>query len=283
MWLFESYDFDFRVMSSVDFEGDLSEHYDVIVLPSGTTRCRMMEGLSPSLHDGSWRWAYGVGETGLRELRRFVETGGTLVAIGSAVETARELFGLPIEPVLPKLPPRFQARSAPTDWRPSVPAEAVDRVVTETSQSPAALAKIIEERVVEPTSVFYGPGSLLDQELDVSHPVADGMPERWPVFFRHDQAYRLKPSFEVRAQVVTRYPDEGDLVESGWLLGGERLRDQANVVSFEVSEGSVVTLGSQLDFRAQTPATFKILFNAIVQGPAEAMSPPAIAGLEREK
>ena len=45
----------------------------------------------------------------------------------------------------------------------------------------------------------------------------------------------------------------------------------------------LVTLGSQLDFRAQTPATFKILFNAIVQGPAEAMSPPAIAGLEREK
>ena len=84
---------------------------------------------------------------------------------------------------------------------------------------------------------FYCPGSLLEQEYNPNHPIAFGMPERWPVFFRHDQAYRLKPDFEITSEVVSKYPDEEDLVASGWLLGGELLRDQANVVAFGRREG----------------------------------------------
>ena len=95
------------------------------------------------------------------------------------------------------------------------------------------------------------------------------MPEEWPVFFRFDQAYRLLPSFETPAEVVSRYPDEDDMVASGWLLGDEFLREQANVVSFEVGDGTAVTMGSQIAFRTQTRATFKLLFNAIFHGPAE--------------
>ena len=126
--------------------------------------------------------------------------------------------------------------------------------------------------VVDPTSVFYCPGSLLKQEYDPKHPIAYGMPAEWPVFFRFDQAYRLKPSFDIAAQVISRYPDAKDMVASGWLLGDELLRDQANVVSFKVGRGTVVTMGSQIAFRAQTRATFKLLFNAIFQGPAEKVS-----------
>ena len=39
-----------------------------------------------------------------------------------------------------------------------------------------------------------------------------------------------------------------------------------DVVAFDVGKGSVVALGSQVDFRTQTPATFKLLFNALVLG-----------------
>ena len=111
------------------------------------------------------------------------------------------------------------------------------------------------------------------------HPVAFGMPTRWPVFFRHDQAYRLKPSFDVRTDVVSKYPDEEDLIASGWLLGGELLRDQANVIAFELGRGSVVALGSQVEFRTQTEATFKLLFNALVQGPADELTASELARL----
>ena len=146
-------------------------------------------------------------------------------------------------------------------------------------ESPSELVKALESLLVDPISVFYCPGSLLEHEYNVRHPVAFGMPTRWPVFFRHDQAYRLKPSFDVRSDVVSKYPDEEDLVASGWLLGGELLRDQANVIAFELGRGSVVALGSQVEFRTQTEATFKLLFNALVQGPADELTASELARL----
>ena len=94
-----------------------------------------------------------------------------------------------------------------------------------------------------------------------------GMPESWPVFFESDQAYRLRPGFGVETQVVSRYPKE-NLLQSGWLLGEEYLRDQANVLSFRVGKGYVVTYASQIDFRTQPRTTFKLLFNAMFHGPS---------------
>ena len=99
--------------------------------------------------------------------------------------------------------------------------------------------------MIEPESLFFCPGSLLANEFDAAHPVGFGMPARWPVFFESDQAYRLTPGFDVRGEVVARYPASGPILESGWLLGEDLLRDQANVVAFRVGRGYVVTLGER--------------------------------------
>ena len=253
MWLFEQYGLNHRIVSSLDFSGDLSDKYDVIVLPSGTTTDSIVDGLRPLRHDASWRWAHGVGTAGWRKLRQWVLDGGTLVALGSAVSTARELLALPIEPVLPS-----------QGWIEDGPIP---------TQTPAA------PRGPDPTSVFYSPGSLIKQEHDPSHPVGFGMPERWPIFFRFDQAYRLIPSSNIRAAIVSKYPDEADMTASGWLLGEELLRSRANVVSFSVGRGTVVTMGSQIAFRTQPRATFKLLFNAIFQGPATPVDALALGRL----
>jgi hypothetical protein len=50
------------------------------------------------------------------------------------------------------------------------------------------------------------------------------------------------------------------------------LKDQANVVSFRVGKGYVVTYGSQVDFRTQPRATFKLLFNGMFHGPSTPVS-----------
>jgi hypothetical protein len=97
------------------------------------------------------------------------------------------------------------------------------------------------------------------------------MPEEWPIFFRADGAYRLRPSFGIETQVAARYPGQ-NILQSGWLLGEEYLRDQANVVSFRVGSGYVVTFGSQVDFRTQPRATFTMLFNAMFHGPSTPVS-----------
>jgi len=272
-WLFEQYGFQHQRIASTDFKGALSASYDVIVLPSGTSRRTIVSGLDRERHDASWEWAYGVGDAGWQKLGQWVRDGGTLVAIGTAVETAVELLDLPLEKVLPDRPVRF--RPGPPGGAPEGPqiseAEA-NRQLKAAFQSPARLIETLQEKVVDPTSLFYCPGSLLRNQFDPAHPVAYGMPAEWPVFFEHDQAYRLRPGFGMKTEVVARYPKEGPILESGWLLGEDFLRDQANVICFELGRGKVVALGSQVDFRTQPRGTFKLLFNAMFQGAATRVS-----------
>ena len=241
MWVFEQYGFNHRIVSSQDFSGDLAALYDAIVMPDGISRNTVVNGLDPKRNDKDWSWAYGVGDTGWRKLADWVGGGGTLIAIGSAVDTARQLVELPIDPVLPSGGGRGGRGSS--------------------------------------TLLFYCPGSLLQNEFNASHPVAFGMPAAWPVFFESDQAYRLKPSFTIQSEVVARYPKEGAILQSGWLLGEDLLRDQLNVVAFRVGRGYVVTMGTQVDFRAQPRATFKLLFNAMFHGPSTRVAAEEVPAL----
>ena len=279
-WLFEQYGFNHQYVSAGDFAGDLASKYDVIVLPAGTRRDDIVRGLDPARHDkAEWGWAFGVGEEGWSKLRDWVKNGGTLLAIGSATDTARELLDLPIEKALPETNrrARFMAQGRAAAQA-TVPAGEVDRAMREAFSSPARLAAALRDRVIEPTSVFYCPGSLLQNEFDTTNPVAWGMPAAWPVFFESDQAYRIRPGFGIPTEVVGRYPARGAVLQSGWLLGEDLLRDQANVIAFHVGRGYVVTYGSQIDFRAQPRATFKLLFNAMFNGPALTGGPrPATA------
>jgi Zinc carboxypeptidase len=266
MWQLEQYGIDHEIVKAQDFTGDLNQKYDVILLPSGTSKARIVNGLDPKRNDAAeWSWAYGVGESGWAKLKTFVQNGGTLLAIGSAVETTRELLDLPIEKALPEAPPRFGASAPRADD--GVAAGAVERALRDAFSSPARLMQTLRDRVADPTSLFYCPGSLLQNEFDTSNPVAWGMPEAWPVFFETDQAYRLRPGFGVETKVVSRYPRE-HILQSGWLLGEEYLKDQANIVSFRIGKGYVVTYGSQVDFRTQPRATFRLIFNALFHGPS---------------
>ena len=262
LWLLEQYGINHAVMKAQDFAGDLNAQYYVILLPSGITRARIVNGLDQKRNDpAEWGWAAGVGDAGWNKLAEFVRNGGTLLAIGGAVETARALLDLPIESALPARP------GGGGRGRGAGPAENADRVLRDAFSSPARLMQVLRDRVADPDNLFYCPGSLLMNEFDPANPVAWGMPERWPVFFEGDDAYRLRPGFGIETSVVSRYPQE-DILASGWLLGEEYLRDQANVVSFRVGRGFVVTYGSQIDFRTQPRATFKLLFNAIYHGPS---------------
>jgi hypothetical protein len=275
MWMLEQYGINHQVMQASDFATDLASTYDVVLLPSGISRGDIVNGLNMERNDPTtWGWAAGVGDEGWERLAAFVRNGGTLLAIGSAVDTARQLLDLPIEDALP----RRAGGGGGGDGEQT----SANRALQDAFSSPARLMQVLRDDVADPDSLFYCPGSLLMNEFDTSHPVGWGMPEAWPIFFRSDAAYRLRPSFEVDADVVSRYPSE-DILQSGWLLGEEYLRDQANIISFRVGSGYVVTFGSQVDFRTQPRATFTPLFNAMFHGPstpvsADEMSRGASAG-----
>src|SRR5262245_30158219 len=80
-WVFEQYGFNHRAIVSTDFEKDLASQYDSIVLPDGTSRNTIVNGLSRERNGPEWAWANGVGEAGWQKLADWVRGGGTLVAI----------------------------------------------------------------------------------------------------------------------------------------------------------------------------------------------------------
>lgn len=100
MWIMDEYGVDYEVVKAQDYK-NLKKLYDVIVLPQGISKARIVNGLDPARYGPEFAWAYGVGETGWNQLAKFVQKGGTLLAIGSSVGTARDLVGLPITDRLP--------------------------------------------------------------------------------------------------------------------------------------------------------------------------------------
>ena len=68
----------------------------------------------------------------------------------------------------------------------------------------------------------------------------------------------------------SKYAELADLNEAGlrtgWLLGEEAIANKAAVVSVEHGEGTVLLIGFRAQHRAQTHGTFKLFFNALVNG-----------------
>ena len=117
---------------------------------------------------------------------------------------------------------------------------------------------------VRPTE-FYAPGSLINVEVDRASPLAAGLTSPRSVVWFEDS-----PTFEItdpaRATVVARYPASGDPLASGWLLGGQRLAGKAALVDVRRGRGHVVLFGFRPQYRAQSMATFPIIWNALRLG-----------------
>lgn len=115
---------------------------------------------------------------------------------------------------------------------------------------------------------FFCPGSLLRINVDPTQPVAFGMPTTATAMFANSPAFR--PLYWSRAtNVVAHYPDR-DVLASGWLLGEDRIQGRSAVLDVPMGKGRVVLIGFRCQNRAQTPGTYKFLFNAIHLATAEA-------------
>ncbi len=124
-----------------------------------------------------------------------------------------------------------------------------------------------ELRTAKPEE-FLCPGSLLKIELDNSHPVNWGMPSDTAAFVDRGIAYRTTiPGAEMDRTVLAWYPaDAEDILLSGWIRGADRLQRKAAAVAFTRGKGKLVMIGFRPQFRAQTEATYKMVFNAIYWG-----------------
>jgi hypothetical protein len=109
----------------------------------------------------------------------------------------------------------------------------------------------------------FAPGTILRIQVDTQHPIGFGMAAETYGFYNNSPFFTLVEGFASQhPTVVVRYPNT-DVVGSGWLRGEELMTGRAAVVSVDMNPGRVVLFGLRPQHRAQTHATFPLLFNAL--------------------
>ena len=164
-WLFEQFEFPFEVVYPQTLDaGDLKSRFDVLVFPDGSARFnpgggRGGGGAQPPPDSipaefRSWLGRITADKT-IPQLKKFAESGGAIVAIGSSTSMA-ELLGLPLKNYLTEKSPDGRTRPLPQEK-------------------------------------FYIPGSILRATVDNTNPLAYGMSATADIDFDSSPVFRLEP------------------------------------------------------------------------------------------
>jgi hypothetical protein len=109
----------------------------------------------------------------------------------------------------------------------------------------------------------FAPGAILRLEVDLQHPIAYGVAPDTYGFYINSPFFSIVEGFaSQRTTVVARYPNT-NVIASGWLKGEELMAGRAAVASIDMNPGKVVLFGLRPQHRAQTHATFPLLFNTL--------------------
>jgi hypothetical protein len=107
---------------------------------------------------------------------------------------------------------------------------------------------------------FFLRGSIVEVDVDVTHPVMAGMPEKAALFV--DSSPVFEPEQGFTGTVLARYQESGSPLRSGYLIGEKYLNGRAAALDARVGDGHVVLLGFRPQWRGQPFGTFRVLFNA---------------------
>jgi hypothetical protein len=251
-WIFEQYEFPFEVVYPKTLDaGNLIAHYDVLVFVGG--------GIPALPGAGGGRGAGAGGDTGdagfgrgpdpqtvpaefrdhlgstsvattVPQLKKFMDDGGTILAIGSATSMGYHA-GLPMTNALVERVAGFAERPLPAEK-------------------------------------FFIPGTLLEARVDTTNPLAYGMDEKTLIFFDHSPAFRLQPEAQLKGVKAVAWIDSPNSLRSGWAWGQQYLDQAVEVIEAPVGKGHLMLFGPEITWRAQPHGTFKFLFNGIYYGSA---------------
>ncbi len=124
---------------------------------------------------------------------------------------------------------------------------------------------IVDELDGVKSSEFSAPGSLLLGLTDASHPVCYGLPRELALFFADSPVFNVR---DRAGKTPLLYPQQNALL-SGWLHGEEKLRGKAALVEYPLGKGRLLLFGFRPQHRAQTYASFKLVFNSLLYSVAE--------------
>jgi hypothetical protein len=238
-WLFEQYEFPFDVVYAPKLdEGNLHERYDVLIFPGYSIPDRDRTEEESTRYTEYWasvppeyrdRIGFVTIAKTVPQLQTFLQQGGTILALGRSAVLASHLK-LPISNAL----------------------------VEQTPTGPRPLSN---------DKVFI-PGSILQMNVDNTHPLAYGLPSKVDAFVYQSPVFRLAPDAGLKGvRAVAWYANSGPLLRSGWAWGEQYLHGGVAVAEASVGKGHLLLFGPEITFRGQPHGTFKFLFNGIYWGP----------------
>jgi len=253
-FLLEQFEFPFQLVYPQALDaGDLKSKFDVLLLASGAMgggrggggggggggagapdSGDVFEFLSrpPENLPAEYRaWTGSITpEKTLPQLRRFVDEGGSLIAIGTTARIAQNL-GLPL----------------------------TDALTEKTAEGERPLSR----------QKLYIPGSILQARVDKANPVAYGMASSVDLFFDNSPVMELLPEAPLKGVRAIAWFDTAQPLRSGWAWGQHYLKDGVVAVEAPLGRGKVFLFSPEITFRGQPHGTFKLLFNAIYYGATE--------------
>ena len=239
-WLLEQFEYPFKVVYPPELDkGELREKFDVLVLVDGAIpgSGRGMDGgdqppADPGVIDELGLPAEYRGRRGsitpaktVPHLRKFLEEGGTIIAMGSAT-TLSSLLNVPIS----------------------------NHLVTKDADG--------KERPLS-REKFYVPPSILRMKLNPENPLTWGLESEVDVMFANSPTFRLPENAQKTGLNAVGWFSGKTPLRSGWAFGQEHLDGGTAIVDADIGKGHLVLFGPQILFRAQPHGTFKLFFNAI--------------------
>jgi hypothetical protein len=248
-WVFEKYSHsivrqnfeksEFKYRSVLDTEiksGNLIENIELIVFPDQGAN-QILNGYLPGTMPDEY--VGGVGKEGVENLKKFVESGGTLVFLNRSSQFAIEQFKLPVKDVT-----RGVARK---DFY--IPGSIL-RTELDTTHP---IAKGMPQQSI---AWFGGPGENSPAFEIQTDPLAQG----------GNATVMERAGLTRNFRIIATYPkDPKQILLSGWALGVEKIAGKAALVEFTIGKGKIILFGFRPQYRGQSLATFPLLFNAISQ------------------
>ena len=234
-WLLEQFEFPYEIVypNAVD-GGSLAGRYDVVVLPSGSVPNRQGRGgnfdddsaaVPAEFKDRLGR--YSQART-VPQLRKFIEAGGTVVAVGTSANLGMHL-GLPLTNALVEKTSSGAERDLPADK-------------------------------------FYVPGSVLRVQVDTTLAISAGLPRNVDVFYDNSPAFRLGSDAAAKGVRALAWFPTATPLRSGWAWGQNYLDGAVEAAEATIGKGKLYLFAPEITFRGQPHGTFKWLFNSIYGG-----------------
>ena len=230
-WLLEQYEFDFDVVyPKVLDAGDLNNKYDVLVFVSGAI---------PS-----------------GEARSANSRGGTIDPKSIPEEYRDWLGSVTAEKTIPQLI-EFLNQGG------SIIAIGSSTNIADHLNLPISNHLVDGDGNRLGNSEYFVPSSVLQVRMNNKLPIAYGMNERVDVFFSRSPVFRFKPDADKQGLTSIAWFDSDKPLRSGWAWGQDRLYGGVAMAEAKVGKGIVYLFGSEILFRAQPHATFKLFFNGL--------------------